>query len=130
MNAPSKDIADMLEAESALGFITGINMFQNFEPSKPDNCVTIFDTYGRATGLTLGVELQDKPSIQIRVRAQDSEVAWTMIDSIRQLLDGRSNETWGGCFYMLIYCASGPGLLDHDENSRARYIVNFNLQRR
>lgn len=47
MNAVSVDIAAILASDSHTGLVLGTNMFVNREPSKPNNCVTIFDTQGR-----------------------------------------------------------------------------------
>ncbi|KKL64285.1 hypothetical protein LCGC14_2166530, partial [marine sediment metagenome] len=45
-------------------------------------------------------------------------------------LHGKAGETWNATLYTVIYCSSGPALLDWDENNRPRFIINFNLQRR
>jgi hypothetical protein len=130
MNAPSEDIKDMLVADSGLGLTFGTNLFKNKEPASPRNCVTIFDTYGYRPDLALVDQGYERPSIQIRVRNNKQETAWSLIDDIKNLLHGKSNETWNGAMYTVIYCASGPALLDWDDNGNVRLIINFNLQRR
>ena len=70
MNATSVDIKDMLEAESGLNLVFGVNLFVGREPSNPSDCVTIFDTLGMPPQLTFDAsERYEKPSIQIRVRS-------------------------------------------------------------
>ena len=130
MNAPSIDIAEMLEAVSSLGLTLGVNLFIGSEPVKPNETVTIYDTYGSPPQLTLDVQDYYYPSIQIRVRAQDYVTGWNLVNSIMLALHGRAQETWNGTLYSVIFCSSGPAHLDWDENRRPRFIVNFNLQRR
>ena len=132
MNASSEDIKDMLKAESSLGLTYGTDLFIMREPPKPDNCVTIFDTAGGPAQLTLDEDNDDYyyPSIQIRVRNRASITGWDLIHDIMISLHGRAQETWNGTLYTLIACSSGPALLDWDDNNRARFIINFNLQRR
>jgi len=131
MNPPSEDVKDMLEAESSLGLTFATDLFIGKEPAAPKNCVTIFDTPGFPPQLTLdpGGEYY-YPSVQIRVRNTSYSIGWNLIHDIMVSLHGRGHETWNGTLYTVIYCSSGPALLDWDENSRARFIVNFNLQRR
>lgn len=130
MNVVSEDIKDMLVADS-LGLTFADNLFIGREPTVPKNCVTIFDTPGFPPQLTLKQgEDYFYPSIQIRVRNTDYRTGWNLIKDIMTSLHGRANETWNETLYTVIYCSSGPALLDWDENNRARFIVNFNLQRR
>lgn len=131
MSAPSVDIKDMLEAESSLGLTFATNLFIGKEPSQPDNCVTIYDTPGGPPDL--GLDKDDKyqyPSVQIRVRNNGYTTGWDLADDIKDVLHGRAHETWNGTYYTVISCTSDPALLDWDENGRARFIVNFEAQRR
>ena len=132
MNASSIDVRDMLEAESSLGLVFADDLFIGREPATPDNCVTIFDTPGFPPQLTLDEDCNDYyyPSIQIRVRNNSYVDGWNLIHDIMVALHSRAHETWNGTLYTIIYCSSGPALLDWDDNNRARFIVNFNLQRR
>ena len=130
MNAPSIDIKDLLEAEISLGLTYATNLFIGKEPVNPANCVTIFDTTSIPPQLTLTSQGYEYPSVQIRVRNIDYLTGWNLIESIKNLLHGLNNISCNGYLITLIYCASGPVLLDWDEKSRARLIVNFNLQRR
>jgi len=131
MNSASEDVKDMLVAESSLGLTFATNLFIGREPSTPDDCVTIFDTSGLPPQLTLKQgEDYYYPSVQIRVRNNSFQTGWTLANNIMISLHGRSHETWNGTLYTVIYCSSGPALLDWDDNNRARFIINFNLQRR
>jgi len=135
MNAPSEDIKEMLEAygdSSGLDVVYATNLFIGREPTTPRDCITIFDTSGYPQSLTLdaGGLGYEYPSIQIRVRNKKYLDGWNVIHGIMTVLHGKSQEVWNGTLYTVIYCSSGPALLDWDDNGNARFIVNFNLQRR
>lgn len=139
MNTPSKDIAEMLEAygnSSGLGGVGGMtygtDLFIGKEPALPKNCVTIFDTPGFPPYLGLAGEVgYEYPSIQIRVRNTKYTNGWNLINDIMVALHGRHQEVWGdNTLYSVIYCSSGPALLDWDDNGNCRLIINFNIQRR
>jgi hypothetical protein len=134
MQLPSLDIKDILEAGDLELYFNQDSSFDNLfigrEPELPKNSVTIFDTAGRAPQLTVdAVTGYEFPSVQIRVRNTDYETGWTLINNIKDLLHGKHNETWNGALYTVIYCASGPALLDW-ENNCCRFIINFNMERR
>ena len=130
MNASSEDIKDMLVADSTLGLTFNTNLFIGKEEKTPRNCVTIFDTPGYAPDLGLTNQGYKRPSIQIRVRNANYIAGWNLIELIEESLHGRAQETWNGTLYTVIYCSSGPAHLDWDDNGNARFIINFNLQRR
>ena len=130
MNATSIDIVDMLISDSELALTSGVDLFIGNEPAKPRNVVTVFDTpsFPPYFGLdTIGYEY---PSVQIRVRNQKYNEGIELIESIKNLLHVRAQETWNGTLYSVIYCASGPALLEWDDNGNAVFICNFNVQRR
>lgn len=131
MNAPSEDIKDMLEGESStLGLTFNVNLFRGKEPPKPTNCVTIYDSPGFSPDLGLKNQGYERPSVQIRIRNKDYDTGWDLAHAIVTLLHGCAQQTWNGTLYSVIYCSSGPALLDWDDNLNARFIVNLNLQRR
>jgi len=133
MNASSVDIKDMLEAygdSSGLDVDFAENLFIGKEPKSPDNCITIFDTPGAAPALGLTSQGYEYPAIQIRVRNRKYIDGWNIIEDIKTALHGRAQETWNGTLYSVIFCTNGPAHLDWDDNGNARFIINFNLQRR
>jgi hypothetical protein len=139
MNSPADDIKDMLVADDdsssgvSLNLVFATNLFVGKEPAKPPNCVTIKDYPGFAPSLSLGGK-QDSgyeyPSIQIRVRNSSEPDGWALIERIKNSLHARNNQVWNGALYTVIYCSSGPALLEYDDNNRAILVINFNLQRR
>jgi hypothetical protein len=134
MNAPSLDIVEMIEAygdSSGIDLTYATNLFIAVEPTTPKNCVTIFDTPGFAPYLGVGGDVgYEYPSIQIRVRNTSYTAGWNLINSIKDALHGKHQETWNGALYTLITCSSGPALLDRDDNGLCRLVCTFNLQRR
>lgn len=130
MNATSLDISYILESESNLNLTFAETLFVGKEPTKPNDCVTIFDTEGFPPQQNLTDKGYEYPSINIRVRSIDYVIGWNMADAIKNILHGRGQENIEGTLYSAISCASGPFFLDWDENSRARFVINFNVQRR
>lgn len=131
MNSVSIDVKDMLEAESSLALTFATDLFVGREPTNPDNCVTIYDTPGTAPQLTFTQgEVYEYPSIQIRVRNRNYVTGWNLINDIKSSLHGRGQETWNGTLYSLIAATDSPALLDYDDSNRARFVCNFNIQRR
>jgi len=132
MNAASEDIKDILEAESSLGLVYATDLFIGREPPKPKNCVTIYDAPGAPPLLTLEEEGEayDYASVQVRVRNTKYSTGWELAKNIQNTLHGRANETWNDTLYTVIYCTSGPALLEWDQNDMVIFVINFNIQRR
>lgn len=135
MNAVSIDVVNMLESYGdSSGFSLSLayktNLFIGREPSQPINCVTIYDTPGFSPDLNLSTQGYERPSIQIRVRNKTYIDAMSIAEEIKNALHGQAQTTVNGTLYSVIYCSSGPALLDFDDNGNAHIILNFNLQRR
>lgn len=131
MNTPTKDIKDMLVAESSLALTYATNLFIAREPAKPNDCVTIFDMPGGSPQLALDKdEAYYYQSVQVRVRNIDYNAGWAIANDILVFLHGQAGQVWNNTVYTVIYCLQGPFMLDWDENNRVRFIINFNLQRR
>lgn len=131
MNPVSVDIKDMVESESSLGLIFATDLFIGQEPSEPDDVVTIFDTGGMPSQLTFAKgEDYHNPSIQVRVRSNDYETGWTLLNDIKTFLHGKGPEVQGGTTYTMIRCMNGPVMLGWDKSRRVRFVANFNIQRR
>ena len=131
MNPVSVDIKDLLEEQSYFGLEFGENLFVGREPDKPNDTVTIFDTPGFGPLLTMTKESRYYyDSIQIRVRSDNYITGYELAAEIVDFLHGKSHEEVNGMYYSLIQCVNGPALLDWDKNNRARFFINFNVQRR
>jgi hypothetical protein len=130
MNAPTVDIKDLLIADSSLGLTLGGNLFIGKMPSQPRRTVTLFDSYGFAPQLALANQGYEYPAIQIQVRDVDYQNAYDVCEEIKTLLHGVNHTTLNGALYTVIYCSSGPTLLEWDDNGNVLFVMNFNLQRR
>jgi len=135
MNATSYDVAEMLEAYGdssgfSLDLEYAVNLFVGQEPPQPIKCVTIFDVGGGGSDLGLSSQGYQRPSFQIRVRHPKYLTAMSLAEEIRSALHGKAQETWNGTLYSMIVCTGDPALLEYDENTNAKVIINFNAQRR
>jgi hypothetical protein len=133
MNPQSVDIKDMLVADSTVALTFKTDLFIGKEPSTPKNCVTIFDTSGFPPNLTMDgkdTSNYEYVAVQIRVRNTSYTNGWALIHNIMESLHGRAQETWSSTLYSVIYCSSGPALLDWDDSGNARFVANFEIQRR
>ncbi len=132
MNPVTVDIKDMLEDESGLGLVFATNLFIGREPTTPDNCVTLYDPPGGRVGLTLDAKRERYlyNDLQVRVRNNSYVTGWEVAEEIMDYLHGWANEEYNGTYYAFIQCITPPELLEWDENNRAVFIVNFQIQRR
>lgn len=89
-DSPARIIAKLL-TDLDLGSLPGSNnqwpVYYDNEPDKPDNCVTVYTT----TAIQQGVDMhtgrpKERQSVQIRVRANDSNVSYEKIATIKDTL--------------------------------------------
>ncbi len=130
MNAPSQDIATLLET-SDIGLTLASDLFISREPDSPDNCVTLYDTPGSSPVVFMNKnEKYFYPSIQVRIRNNDYRQGYALGKQIVTKLHGEGQTEINDTYYSLIAAQSEPFLLKYDKNNRAIFIINFNLQRR
>ena len=130
MKSSAIDLMNLISQNSELGLIEEENLFVGREPPTPNDTVTLFDTPGGSPDLTFDKKSYERPSVQIRIRSIDYETGWSLAEKLKVLINGRANETLNNTFYALIMVSNGPFHLDWDNNDRARFIINVNLQRR
>lgn len=126
MNTPSIDVKDLL-VTAGLGTY-GTDLFVSKEPTKPDACVTIYDTSGMPPEAWFEL---DYPGIQVRIRGAVNGyiVAMAKAYSIKNALHGVYNTTQGGARYISIIATGEPECIGYDENERAIIVLNFNISR-
>lgn len=129
MKSPADDIMSMLEGAS-LGLELSKNMFVGFEPARPDNTVTLYDTVGRPPLLTLDNKKYEYGGVQVRVRNRSYVQAMKQAYEIKDYLHGKYNVEAGDFLYTLVRCNTPPSLMAWDENQRAIIVINFETQRR
>lgn len=126
MNAPAKDIKDFIVSEdSSLEDIIYLGRM----PAKPDNCITIFDTFGNIDLVLNREEKYERPGIQIQVRNREYQAGFAVAETLKDMLHGRA-ETINETSYTLIRCMNSPSSLGWDDNNRHIFALNFILHRR
>ncbi len=62
-------------------------IYQDKEPSSPDNCMTLYDTEGHDDGRTMTEgEIQTHYGFQVRIRATSATVGWVKADAVRKAM--------------------------------------------
>lgn len=129
MNPVSEDIKVYIE--STTDHQSGKDLFVGREPASPPNVVTIFDSPD--AGPWLGYSREDGRyeygAFQIRVRNGDYRKAFQIANSFSELLHGLGNTEINGEFYTLIQALDNPAFLEWDSNNRAKFVINFHIQR-
>lgn len=131
-NLPSKDILDMLVADTIL--VAATTGFENKEPGEntlkdDDPIAMIYDTGGfdpEATG-----KVFDKPTIQVRVKGKPKGVAaaTAFMQSIKAALHERTPETINFTRYMGIWQVGEIAFVEYDERNRPVLSANFRMHR-
>jgi len=95
----------------------------------PDTVIALRETGGlppqHAMGGGPGRPVMDTLSVQVLARAVDYVTASTLIQSVRQALDGLRDVTLNGALYYFISAMQPPFLLMRDGNQR--YVLAFNV---
>ena len=125
MKAPSRDIGELLQAETSLGLTMGTNLFANILPEGVDNVVSVND-YG---GMEPGQYDMRKPSLQIYVRNNDSEVGYNLLNNIYYFLNEKRNFTINDSRYIQIRAKAEIQPLPRDEENRHIWSLNFQIIR-
>ena len=127
-DSAAKAIADRLAAQGygTLAGQSGWGIFIGGEPSKPDTCITLYDTGG--TSPNQEAELYD-PLLQIRVRAHDYGDGYNKAASIRDYLFQLTGATIGNWYYTGFWLVNDIQPIKKDENNRWVFTVNFRLMK-
>jgi len=118
----------MLESDSVLALTFAVDLFISQMPDQPGDCVAVFDGPGEPANPTYTYE---RPHVQIVVRGPMGSYRATHIraQDIRNSLNGRYEETWGGVRYIGIWALGDIIPLSEDETGRPRFSMNFRLHR-
>jgi len=118
-----EDIRTYLE-QQGLG-VFGEDLFIGVMPSKPDNCIVLFEYAGEPMDLV--DSHLEYPSLQVLVRNTDYPAGRQKIEEITKTLHGVSEQIINGTRYLLIQARQSPFFLEWDENERAIFVVNFRI---
>ena len=121
MNSPALDIANFLELESVEALV-----YVNEEPASPNDCVTIYDTGGSDP---MVVDDVYSPTIQVRVRNLDSQLAYAKQYEIRDILVAAKNQIINSVDYVSMWLQGDVISIGRDENSRYILTSNYKLMR-
>ena len=116
------------------GIDVSSNVFANYKPATPDAIVCFFDYAGSPPDRTHDTSGNDNPSVQVWVRGarvSGTSAARQKIEAIYNVLDGFSNNTINGTYYLSILAnQSGLTPMGLDENNRFECVMNFRCIRR
>ena len=131
MNAPSKDVVALLNAESSLGLSSPTNLDYGIMPDTPDAFVTVYDGPGFSPRHTIDdANAIERPGVQVLVRGDpgDYNGAYALARAIKLYLHGLRATITGGT--LIVSWVGGEIMfIDWDDRRRPRLSVNFNLSR-
>ena len=129
MNSPSKDIVDILEADSDFSALIpsdGELVFYSQMPDGIEPCVSIHDTGGFDE--ESGYDYQ-KPTIQILARASTYDLVYELAYTAKKALHNMVNTIVNSTRYVSIWSMSDILSLGTDENKKHLVTVNFRIHR-
>jgi len=121
MNSPALDIANFLELEAVETLV-----YVNEEPAAPNDCVTVYDTGGADP---MVVDDVYSPTIQVRVRNLDSQLAYAKQYQIRDILVAEKNRIINSTDYISMWLQGDIISIGRDENNRYILTSNYRLMR-
>lgn len=134
MNPASKDIAQFLNGETALGLTLGTDLSYGRMNNSPEVCVTVLDNPGGAPMLTYDKNTSDYYYSSVCVQVRDVKYAdgWSTMYDIVKFLHGLHslNSIDNATNYALIRAMNDPQVLWWDEKDRVVFFVNFEVQRK
>lgn len=106
-----------------------VNLFLNFQPDSPDNCVTVYDTSAPAIDESNAFSV-DQFGIQIIVRNIASDEASNKIMNIHKSLAGFGGEKFikDGVMVHALFITSSPSSIGIDEKGRSEWSVHYRLR--
>jgi hypothetical protein len=127
MNAPSKDIAELLSQTGfgALGTV-GVDLFYAYEPAEPAQVISVIDTGGFDADAN---KSYDRPTVQILTRATSYDAAYALAETAKLNLNGTQEITINGARYIGIWSQGDIISLGKDANSWHGFSLNFRLHR-
>lgn len=106
-----------------------VNLFLNFQPDSPDNCITVYDTSAPAIDESNAFSV-DQFGIQIIVRNVASDKARDKIMDIHKGLAGFGGERFvkDGVMIHALLVVSSPTSIGIDEIGRSEWTVHYYLR--
>ncbi len=131
MNAPSEDIKDILDGDSALGLTFKTDLFVEEQIDKPNATITVRDSGGPQPQYHMPVDTIFKPTVQIMARgtAGGYLVAHELLQDIRATLEALSNYTINGARYLGFWTDGDIISVGLDESKRPLLSLNLRMER-
>ena len=104
------------------------NIFLGDKPDAPDNLICIYPSGGYNPLIDQIRSIIDRPTFQIIIRDTSFSSAITRCEAIKLTLNGISNQTIGGSFYLSIYQQGDILPLGKDSRNRIELSINFRTQ--
>lgn len=121
------DFIRWLQAE---GFGTvGTNLFDNFQPLDPDNCITAIDDDAPQIDESSSLKI-DQFGLQVITRNSSKAQAKTIAYNIHKAFMGFGGESLisGGPVVSAVFVDQPPQNMGKDNKNRTEYTVNYNCR--
>lgn len=113
------------------GVCTGIgtDLFILEVPQSPAVCTMIFQYAGDPPGVTFDGAAEDRPSLQVRIRADVNDLATgeARCKSAQTTLHAIANTTIGTTVYQSVQALGSPMWLGNDEQGRPEWVQNYRI---
>lgn len=109
--------------------IVGTNLFDNFQPLDPDNCITAFDVDSPQIDESSSLKI-DQFGLQIITRNASKAQAKTILYNIHKSFIGFGGESLvnGGNIVSAVFIDQPPRAIGKDEKNRTEYAVTYNYR--
>ena len=123
------DIGNHLDAATIAtqDLTIGTNLFLGRLPDAPDSCVALYQTGGAAPDDQFGSAAPqvERPSVQVRVRADDYATAEALASDVWGVLVLVANQTLTSTRYLRLAVDQSPFPLERDNQDRPVFVFNL-----
>jgi hypothetical protein len=122
-------LADKLNSASVA--VTASTLFIGLMPTSPDVCVALYE-YAGSPPMEVFVNNAatiEMPSVQVMTRAgrNDYPAARVLMESVRDVLTGITDETISGVRFLRVNAISSINYLNTDDNDRPRFTLSLQV---
>ena len=122
-------LADKLNSASVA--VTASTLFIGLMPTSPDVCVALYE-YAGSPPMEVFVNNAatiEMPSVQVMTRAgrNDYPTARALMESVRDVLTGITDETISGVRFLRVNAISSINYLNTDDNDRPRFTLSLQV---
>lgn len=110
--------------------LTGLesNIFLGDKPDDPHALIALYHTGGYNPLIDHGKNATDRPTFQVLVRDLSYSAGLARCEAIKAALNGITNQTINGSFYLSIRQQSDILSLGRDTRNRCEFSINFRTQ--